>query len=387
MAGEKRGKKTKKAKETAVPRRPPENLAIRDRSPSPCLLPRGAPLPHDPLMNGIAYSLPPPYNFGRPYMDPRQGFTEVPPQSPSMMSTLGYATPQGFTRYTSGSQRASSSGSPMATPSPTASHHSSSSTEQYEITGPDLRASSSVPDTPAANDLPGGVSAPQLESYDSSSSLWLPDKASSLLTEDIQKLFKDSPTWGQMSPNRQRQIYFTFKDKCVWRPEHETQMAQNFKKKAQCLLCDMLGRVRQSNKKPGWILPENYNKLLHYWATNERFLQLSDIGKKARNSTKGGSLHTSGAMSQEAVRRKLELKRGTPVPQDEAFKITHVKKKANANDPDDWCDERAKQTYGKVDFNENECKHRIDESNYAKKKIPFSDQEHAGYGGENSGSS
>ncbi|XP_059286977.1 uncharacterized protein LOC132040364 isoform X2 [Lycium ferocissimum] len=46
-------------------------------------------------------------------------------------------------------------------------------------------------------------------------------------------------------------------------------------------------------------------------------------------------------MSQEPVRRKLELKRGTPVPQDEAFKITHVKKKANANDPDHWCEEPA----------------------------------------------
>ncbi|XP_060193534.1 uncharacterized protein LOC132622882 [Lycium barbarum] len=31
MAGEKRAKKTKKAKETGVPQRPPENLVIRDR--------------------------------------------------------------------------------------------------------------------------------------------------------------------------------------------------------------------------------------------------------------------------------------------------------------------------------------------------------------------
>ncbi|XP_059282768.1 uncharacterized protein LOC132036442 isoform X2 [Lycium ferocissimum] len=135
--------------------------------------------------------------------------------------------------------------------------------------------------------------------------VWLPDKASTLLTDEIQKLFKDSPTWGQMSPNRQRRIYYAFKEKCYWRPEHEKQLTQNFKKKAQHLLCDMLGRVRKSHKKPKWILPENYNKLLHYWATDERFLQLSDIGKKERNSTKGGSLHTSGAMSQEAVRRKL----------------------------------------------------------------------------------
>ncbi|XP_059291127.1 uncharacterized protein LOC132044642 [Lycium ferocissimum] len=108
-----------------------------------------------------------------------------------------------------------------------------------------------------------------------------------------------------MSPNRQRQIYFAFKEKCVWRPEHEKQLTQNFEKKAQRLLCDMLGRVRESHKKSKLILPEKYNMLLHYWATNERFLQLSDIAKKARSSTSGGSLHTSGAMSQEAVRRKL----------------------------------------------------------------------------------
>ncbi|XP_060197160.1 uncharacterized protein LOC132626339 [Lycium barbarum] len=211
MAGEKRGKKTKKAKEMGVPQRPPENLAIKDRSPSPCLPPRGTPLLHDPLMNGIAYSLPPPHSFGTPYMAPHQGFTEVPLQSPSMMSTPGYATPQGFTRYTPGSQGAVSSGTSTATPSPTASHHSSSSTEQYDITGPDLRESSSVPHTPTANDSLEGVSAPQLESYDSSWRLiieptgygWLSDKASSLLTDEIQKLFKDSPTWGQMSPNHQ----------------------------------------------------------------------------------------------------------------------------------------------------------------------------------------
>ncbi|XP_059279242.1 uncharacterized protein LOC132033315 [Lycium ferocissimum] len=241
-------------------------------------------------MNGITYSLPPPYSFGRPYMAPREGFTEAPPQSPSMISTQGYPTPQGFTRYTSGSQQATSSGTPTATPSPTASHHSSSSTEQYNITGPDLQESRSAPHNPTANDLREGVSASQLESYDSSGRLiiepvgygWLPDKASRILTDEIEKLFKDSPTWGQMSPNRQRLIYYAFKEKCVWRPEHEKQLAQNFKKKARDLLGDMLGR---------------------------------------------------------------ELKRGTPVLQDEAFKITHVKKKANTNDPDQWCEERAERTY------------------------------------------
>ncbi|XP_060178051.1 uncharacterized protein LOC132607984 [Lycium barbarum] len=71
MEGEKRGKKTKKARETEVARRPPENLVIRDSSPSPRLPPRGASFPYDSLMNGIAYSLTHPYSFGRPYMSPR----------------------------------------------------------------------------------------------------------------------------------------------------------------------------------------------------------------------------------------------------------------------------------------------------------------------------
>ncbi|XP_060186377.1 uncharacterized protein LOC132615801 [Lycium barbarum] len=58
MAGEKRGKKIKKAKETGVPQRPPQNLVIRDRSPLPRLPPRGAPLPHDPLMKLASRGIP-----------------------------------------------------------------------------------------------------------------------------------------------------------------------------------------------------------------------------------------------------------------------------------------------------------------------------------------
>ncbi|XP_059294765.1 uncharacterized protein LOC132047798 [Lycium ferocissimum] len=76
-------------------------------------------------------------------------------------------------------------------------------------------------------------------------------------------------------------IYFHC-GKNVYGALNESGLAQNFKKKAQRLLGDMLGR---------------------------------------------------------------ELKRGMPVPQDEGFKITHVKKKANTNDPDQWCEERAERTY------------------------------------------
>ncbi|KAM3397444.1 hypothetical protein P3S68_000956 [Capsicum galapagoense] len=72
---------------------------------------------------------------------------------------------------------------------------------------------------------------------------------------------------------------------------------------------------------------------------------MCDIGKKARASLKGGSLHTSGARSQGNVRRKLEKELGRPITQDGAFKATHTRKKKTPQDPDVWVDPRAQLTY------------------------------------------
>ncbi|KAH0688743.1 hypothetical protein KY285_015895 [Solanum tuberosum] len=63
---------------------------------------------------------------------------------------------------------------------------------------------------------------------------------------------------------------------------------------------------------------------------------MSEIGKKARPSTKGGSLHKSAAQSQGSMRRKLEKELGRLVTQAEAFKATHIRKKKNLEDPDVW---------------------------------------------------
>jgi len=93
--------------------------------------------------------------------------------------------------------------------------------------------------------------------------------------------------------------------KCAWRPEHETKICANFHKKAARVLASLLMKARKNNKNPRWILSEDWEKLLVHWANDPRFKQMSEIGKKARSSTKGGSLHTSGAQSQGSVRRKL----------------------------------------------------------------------------------
>ncbi|XP_060184288.1 uncharacterized protein LOC132613978 [Lycium barbarum] len=278
----------------------------------------------------------------------KKGFTEAPPLTP------GYDTSRGFSQLPTGSQWATSSGTPTATPSPTVSHHSSASTARFGVDGLHLGGSSSEPDNRTIDEnLPvGGVVAPLLKHYDASGRLiiepvgysFLPDKASRILSRTIQGFFTDSPTWGKVEPDQKRQSYLTFKRKCFCLPEHEAHVAQNFEKKAGRLLKGALGRVREEQAKPDWIRPEAYNKLLQYWASDE-FKKQSETGKKARNSTKGGSLHTSGAKSQVAVRKELELKEKRILPQDEAFKITHVKKKKNSEEPDEWVEERAKQSY------------------------------------------
>ncbi|KAG5631802.1 hypothetical protein H5410_003519 [Solanum commersonii] len=108
-----------------------------------------------------------------------------------------------------------------------------------------------------------------------------PDDVVGIISQEIKDLYRDAfPTWGKMPSNLKRQIFLEFR------------------------------------------------------ANDPRFKQMSEIGKKARSSTKGGSLDTSGAQSQG--RR--------PVTQAEAFKATHIRKKKNSKDPDVWVELRAELT-------------------------------------------
>ncbi|XP_060185155.1 uncharacterized protein LOC132614665 [Lycium barbarum] len=132
---------------------------------------------------------------------------------------------------------------------------------------------------------------------------------------------------------------------CFWNPQHETQVAQNFEKKAGNILKHALCRARQKVWKPKWITKDNGKKLLHFWATDPTFLKQSENGMKARALDKGGFRHNSGATSHEDVRMKLTLERGQEAPQDEVFKITHARKAKNADGTDQRIEPRAQQTY------------------------------------------
>ncbi|KAK4379901.1 hypothetical protein RND71_001763 [Anisodus tanguticus] len=258
MTGDKKGKGVDNAskKDRVSFRQPggivirePCGVGIRDRSPSPYLPPHGGPLLYHSSLNGQSYSYSHPAQlcYPRPYICQLQGYTEPAfPNYTTMIPTPDFTTPHGISQLPPGFQRSSLSGTPTTTPSSTISHSSSSSTLQFRISGLQVGDNNSESGTLTTDGSSRRrLSTLQIESY---------DEYGRLIIEPV-----------------------------------------GFRKSVS----------GYCNMRPRWILQDNLEKLLHYWTTNARFKQLSRIGKKAIASIKGGSLHTSGAKSQVAVRRKL----------------------------------------------------------------------------------
>ncbi|KAG5583845.1 hypothetical protein H5410_044279 [Solanum commersonii] len=240
------------------------------------------------------------------YMHPPLEYTQPPPHV--RVPTSGYATPHGYSVLPPEANRPTSSDSRTVTHNPIDSQPSSSSTSQLGMSSLCLHGNGSEPNTPTTNQsATAGQGLTQVGVRDMQNRLVIepdgytfnPDDAVGIISQAIKDLYRDAfPTWGKMPSNLKRQIFLEFRKKCTWRPEHETKICANFHKKAARVLTSLLMKARKKNKNPRWILPEDKKKLLVHWANDPRFKQMSEIGKKARSSTKGGSLHTSGAQSQ-----------------------------------------------------------------------------------------
>ncbi|KAH0632857.1 hypothetical protein KY284_035643 [Solanum tuberosum] len=139
------------------------------------------------------------------------------------------------------------------------------------------------------------------------------------------------PNWSSIPLNNQGQMFNEFKKYYVWAPEHEDDVQVNFKLKA--------------SKMPKFMFPERWALLLKHWSTDEKFKKRSEIGKMARASEKGGSLHTGGAISQVTRKERMEKELGRPVAVPEMFKVTHVKKSTNPTKEERWIEPRAQETY------------------------------------------
>ncbi|KAH0643745.1 hypothetical protein KY285_032820 [Solanum tuberosum] len=271
-------------------------------------------------------------------MHPPLEYTQSPPPH-VLVPTSGYTTPHGYSVLPPEANRPTSSDSRTVTHNPINSQPSSSSTSQLGMSSLRLQGNGSEPNTPTTNQsATTGRVLTQVGVRDMHNRLVIehdgytfnPDDAVGIISQAIKDLYRDAfPTWGKMPSNLKRQIFLEFRKKCAWRSEHETKICANFHKKDARVLTSLLMKARKKNKNPRWILPEDWKKLF------------------ARSSTKGGSLHTSGAQSQGSVRRKLEKELGRPITQAEAFKAIHIRKKKNLEDPDVWVEPRAELTYNR----------------------------------------
>ncbi|KAH0636387.1 hypothetical protein KY290_036827 [Solanum tuberosum] len=153
------------------------------------------------------------------------------------------------------------------------------------------------------------------------------------------------PNWSSIPLNTQGQMFNEFKKYYVWALEHEDDVQVNFKLKASKLLSSTFCDCRRENRMPGFMLPDRWALLLKHWSTDEKFKKRSEIGKMARASENGGSLHTGGAISQVTRKERMEKELGRPVDVAEMFKVTHVKKSTNSTKEERWIEPRAQETY------------------------------------------
>ncbi|KAH0685861.1 hypothetical protein KY284_016414 [Solanum tuberosum] len=151
--------------------------------------------------------------------------------------------------------------------------------------------------------------------------------------------------WSSIPLNNQGQMFNEFKKYYVWAPEHEDDVQVNFKLKASKLLSSIFCDCRRENRMPKFMFPERWALLLKHWSTDEKFKKRSEIGKMARASEKGGSLHTGGAISQVTRKERMEKELGRPVAVPEMFKVTHVKKSTNPTEEERWIEPCAQETY------------------------------------------
>jgi len=74
---------------------------------------------------------------------------------------------------------------------------------------------------------------------------------------------------------------------------------KNFFKRIRRRIISLLEYARKHRVIPKFMAEPVWQDFLRYW-NSEEFQKLSEKGKKARSSKKGGSLHTAGAISQIA---------------------------------------------------------------------------------------
>ncbi|XP_049362767.1 uncharacterized protein LOC125827516 [Solanum verrucosum] len=278
--------------------------------------------------------------------------THVAPQSsytistPPVVPSSGYQTLQGYSHLGRGSTIPSSSVSQCNT--------LNTSNRSIGLSNLHLESNGSEPNTPTTQH--SNAHGPQPGDKDNFWRLVIeplgynlrPDVGmAKIILKCIETHYNDVySNWSSIPLNTQGQMFNEFKKKYyVWAPEHEDDVQLNFKFKASKLLSSTFCDCRRKNRMPTFMLPDRWTLLLKHWSTDETFKKRSEIGKMARASEKGGSLHTGGAISQVTRKERMEKELGRPIAVAEMFKVTHVKKSTSPTEEERWIEPRAQETY------------------------------------------
>ncbi|KAH0715270.1 hypothetical protein KY284_008175 [Solanum tuberosum] len=249
------------------------------------------------------------------HVAPQSGYTI---STPTVVPSSGYQTLQGYSHLGRGSTIPSASASQCTS--------LNSNSGSIGLSNLHLESNGSEPNTPTTQH--SDAHSPQPGNRD-----------------NFRRVVIEPLGYNSIPLNTQGQMFNEFKKYYVWAPEHEEDVQVNFNLKLQSCFLAHFVTVGEKNRIPKFMLPDRWALLLEHWSTDEKVKKTSEIGKIARASEKGGSLHTGGAISQVTRKERMEKELGRPVPVEEMFKVTHVNKSMNPTEEERWIEPRAQETY------------------------------------------
>ncbi|WMV24187.1 hypothetical protein MTR67_017572 [Solanum verrucosum] len=137
-------------------------------------------------------------------------------------------------------------------------------------------------------------------------SSWHPAKDAAWALKDcVRRLYTHAyHSWIEILNSICQAMFNNFKTMCTWDLMYNLVIGTTFERKASARLSSWLKKIRDSGECPDWMLPHVFDELGQYWNTN-KFKAISDQAKKARDSLKGGSLHTRGAKMVGTIAREM----------------------------------------------------------------------------------
>ncbi|MED6208655.1 hypothetical protein PIB30_047307 [Stylosanthes scabra] len=121
---------------------------------------------------------------------------------------------------------------------------------------------------------------------------------------------------------------------------YEFGIYESWRMRAVKRLSEMMHEIRNKGAPHGWIRDDLWDRLVEFWR-QEDYKKLKQTNKKNRASEMGGSLHTGGSTTYEAMRERMALELGQPPTQSEVFARTHTRREDQL-----WVDRRSEDANG-----------------------------------------